>query len=109
MLNWIVFTPRTARRGYHTKFTAIYNIRSTGRIAHQRELTPVEEYCGNRRRDYFVSYQIKLPVNHDAGDTLLNSSSMMNWQSKLVKHRNDHDRHPKNRLYLAKTSFIPEF
>jgi hypothetical protein len=63
------FQTENNERGYHTKFTAsLQLIDQSGRIAHQRELTPVEEYCGNRRRDYFVSYQIKLPVNVDAGE-----------------------------------------
>jgi hypothetical protein len=63
------FHTENNERGYHTKFTSSLQLLDQGgRIAHQRELTPVEEYCGNRRRDYFVSYQIKLPVNLDAGE-----------------------------------------
>jgi hypothetical protein len=49
-------------RGHHTALRASYKIvDAQGQTIDEKPLGVVEEHCRNRRRDYFVCYQLTLP------------------------------------------------
>ncbi|MDX1963774.1 MAG: hypothetical protein SFX18_11510 [Pirellulales bacterium] len=63
------FTTSEHERGFHTKFAAKYQVLDgVGQRVVERDLILAEEICQNRRRDYFVSYFIKLPENLNPGE-----------------------------------------
>ncbi|MGC4004569.1 MAG: hypothetical protein QM811_16185 [Pirellulales bacterium] len=66
------FASENTEKGYHTKFQAGYQIwDANGRRAAERELGVAEEHCQNRRRDYFVSYVVRLPESLATGEYTL--------------------------------------
>ncbi len=57
------FQTRNTERGFHTKFHAGYQILDrNGRKIVEKELGLAEEHSPVRRRDYFVSYLVRLPA-----------------------------------------------
>jgi hypothetical protein len=57
------FQTRNTERGFHTKFHASYQILDrNGRKIVEKELGLAEEHSPVRRRDYFVSYLVRLPA-----------------------------------------------
>lgn len=57
------FKTSNTERGFHTKFHAAYQILDrNGRKIVEKELGLAEEYSPVRRRDYFVSYLVRLPA-----------------------------------------------
>jgi hypothetical protein len=57
------FKTSNTERGFHTKFHAGYQILDrNGRKIVEKELGLAEEYSPVRRRDYFVSYLVRLPA-----------------------------------------------
>jgi hypothetical protein len=57
------FQTRNTERGFHTKFHAAYQILDrNGRKVVEKELGLAEEHSPVRRRDYFVSYLVRLPA-----------------------------------------------
>jgi hypothetical protein len=62
------FTTQHTPQGHHAAFAADYQIFDSGRHRVAEESLPeIEEYCGNRRRDFFMSYRIRLPQSISAG------------------------------------------
>ncbi len=58
------FQTRNTERGFHTKFHAGYQILDrNGRKIVEKELGLAEEHSPVRRRDYFVSYLVRLPAD----------------------------------------------
>ncbi len=57
------FKTSNTERGFHTKFHAAYQILDrNGRKIVEKELGLAEEHSPVRRRDYFVSYLVRLPA-----------------------------------------------
>lgn len=62
------FTTQHTPQGHHAAFAADYQIFDSGRHRVVQESLPeIEEYCGNRRRDFFMSYRVRLPQSISAG------------------------------------------
>jgi hypothetical protein len=52
----------SSARGYHTVVQSNYQIfDNRGQRVADAEFTPCEEYCRNPRRDYYMSYEVRLP------------------------------------------------
>lgn len=66
------FKSEETEQGFHTALQSSYQILdSQGRRVAHDELPLTEEVCGNRRRDYFVRYFIRLPKTiYDGAYTL---------------------------------------
>lgn len=56
------FTSEPTPKGYHTALRSRYRIfDSQGRCVEDQDFTLTEEYCRNRRRDFFIGYHLSLP------------------------------------------------
>ncbi len=56
------FTSRSTPRGYHTSLKSSYQIfDSSGQRVADEDLASTEEFCANRRRDFFIVYDFHLP------------------------------------------------
>lgn len=56
------FTSEPTPKGYHTALRSRYRIfDSQGRCVEDQDFTLTEEYCRNRRRDFFIGYHLGLP------------------------------------------------
>lgn len=68
------FKSEETEQGFHTALQSSYQILdSQGRRVAHDELPLTEEVCGNRRRDYFVRYFIRLPK------TIYDGSYTLEW------------------------------
>jgi hypothetical protein len=66
------FATVESERGFHTQFSARYQVLDAqGKRVEERELIAAEEHCRNRRRDYFVSYRIRVPQLINPGEYTL--------------------------------------
>jgi len=56
------FTSEPTPKGYHTSLRSRYRIfDAQGRCVEDQDFTVTEEYCRNRRRDFFIGYHLGLP------------------------------------------------
>ena len=63
------FTSESADKGEHTRFTARYQIHDKqGNQLVEKELGTAEEFCRNRRHDYFVLYHLWMPQQVNPGE-----------------------------------------
>jgi hypothetical protein len=61
-----------AERGFHTSLRSAYEILDDlGRQVVRRDFAATEEYCKSARRDFFVSYRLRLPRQIAPGKFLL--------------------------------------
>jgi hypothetical protein len=52
----------SSTKGYHTVVQSNYQVfDNRGQRVADAEFTPCEEYCRNPRRDYYMSYEVRLP------------------------------------------------
>ncbi len=57
------FTSESTARGYHTSLRSSYQIfDARGQRVADEELASTEEFCQNRRRDFFIVYDFHLPT-----------------------------------------------
>ena len=66
------FSPESTAKGFHTSLRSSCSIfDSVGRRVDNHDFTTTEEYCRNRRRDYFIGYHLRLPDHLSPGSYML--------------------------------------
>jgi hypothetical protein len=66
------FHSEETEKGFRTALRSSYQILdSEGKRVAQREFAVTEDYCKNRRRDFFMRYFIRLPVEIEPGSYML--------------------------------------
>jgi hypothetical protein len=65
------FATESTKAGHRTAFKARYDVLDGPRRVHDQELPPAEETCERQRRDFFVSYRLRLPTILKPGEYTL--------------------------------------
>ncbi len=65
------FTSQPAKAGYHTVLKARLDLLEGPQRVHQEELPEADETCERQRRDFFVSYHVRLPATLRPGEYTL--------------------------------------
>jgi hypothetical protein len=65
------FTSQPAKAGYRTALKARYDLLEGPQRVHQEELPEADETCERQRRDFFVSYHVRLPTTLRPGEYTL--------------------------------------
>jgi hypothetical protein len=62
------FTSESTPRGYYTSLKSSYRIfDADGRRIDEHSYAPTEDYCQNRRHDFFIGYRVRLPQAMNPG------------------------------------------
>jgi hypothetical protein len=65
------FASESTKAGYRTALKARFDIlQGAGRV-HEQDLPPAEEVCERQRRDFFLSYHLRLPAGLKSGEYTL--------------------------------------
>jgi hypothetical protein len=65
------FKSEASKEGHRTSLKAHYDVLDGPRRVHQQDLPAAEEACERQRRDFFVSYRLRLPAELKPGEYTL--------------------------------------
>ncbi len=65
------FTSQATKAGYRTALKARYDLLEGPQRVHEEELPAADETCERQRRDFFVSYRIRVPTGLKPGEHTL--------------------------------------